>query len=159
MTAFTTITVTVNGRRMTEAVATGERLLDSLRRWGYTEAKEGCGSGECGACSVLVDDAPICACLTFSVQVDGRRITTAAGIATEMPRLIDALVEHTAVQCGFCTPGIVVSAGGLLRAHPHPTHEQILERLEGNLCRCTGYHRIVQAIEAVGSSDHGVRRP
>ena len=147
MTNQARITLTVNGRPFSEDISTGERLLDTLRRWGFTEAKEGCGSGECGACTVLVDNAPICTCLAFTVQVDGRAITTAAGIAIEMPRLIDALVAHHAVQCGFCTPGIVASAGGLLRANPHPTRTQIADQLEGNLCRCTGYHRIARAIE------------
>ena len=125
-----------------------ERLLDCLRARGHTDVKEGCGSGECGACTVILNDEPVCSCLTFTLQAEGGQVLTASHLAAELPELIAALEQHSAVQCGFCTPGIVVSASKLLLSSPAPNPDKIATALEGHLCRCTGYHRISRAVSA-----------
>ena len=117
---------------------------------GLTGTKYACGEGECGACTIEVDGASVCACLLFAVDCEGRTVTTIEGAARDplAARVERAFVEHGAVQCGFCTPGMVMQARNWLATHPDPTREEIKRAIEGNLCRCTGYVKIVDAIEA-----------
>jgi aerobic carbon-monoxide dehydrogenase small subunit len=121
---------------------------------GLTGTKYGCGEGECGACTILVDGQSVNACLMFAVDCEGRTLTTIEGMAITPAgeRLRDAFVAHGAVQCGFCTPGIVMQAAALLAQDAHPTNEQIRRGIEGNLCRCTGYAKIVEAIAAAAET-------
>ena len=144
------VTVTVNGEERTVALrGPGQTLLDLLRDdLGLTGAKEGCGMGECGACTVLLDGDPVPSCLVPAAAVDGASVETIEGIAGETLHPVQkALVAEGAVQCGFCTPGVAMSSVALLRENSHPTEEQIREALAGNLCRCTGYARIVKAVK------------
>jgi carbon-monoxide dehydrogenase small subunit len=153
------IELTLNGEAVRINAAPGARLLDVLREHGLTGVKEGCGEGECGACTVLVDGEAVCACLVFFGQVAGREVDTIESLAQrEADPLVAAVVDAAGVQCGFCTPGIVVAARALLDETPEPTREQIQVALSGNLCRCTGYHRIIDAVEAVSREDSGKRR-
>ncbi len=153
------ITLTVNGDR--HAVAVRPRLLLSelLReRLGLTGTKEGCGTGDCGACTVFVEGRPLNACLTLAVEVDGRQVTTIEGIASSgvtLHPVQQAFVDKGALQCGYCTPGMVMSAVHLLREHPEPDEAAIRKALDGNLCRCTGYNKIVEAIEAASQAEGG----
>lgn len=145
-----TITLTVNGRPEYVEVPGHLTLLQLLRDGlALTGTKNGCEAGECGACTVLVDGEPINACLMLAVEAEGREILTVEGLAPEghLTPLQKAFIDRNAVQCGFCTPGMLISAHGLLERTPNPTAEQITEALLGNLCRCTGYVRIVQAVE------------
>lgn len=141
----------VNGVVTTTAPEPDTRLLDYLRdNLGLTGTKEGCGMGECGSCTVLVDRRPICSCLVLVGQVDNAEIVTVEG-ADALPHgraVQDALVIHQAVQCGFCTAGVVLSATALLGEAPEPDDEQLHAALEGNLCRCTGYGAITRAIRS-----------
>jgi len=145
------IRLTVNGTPREISVASNELLLNVLREdLSLTGAKYGCGIGECGACTVLVDGEPVLACLTLAVAVDGSNIVTAEGIACEdgtLHPVQQAFLEHGAVQCGFCTPGMVVLAKSLLDENPNPTEEEIREYIGGNLCRCTGYTSIIRAVQ------------
>jgi len=141
----------LNGHPVEAWVAPYETLLAVLRdTLGATEAKCGCGEGVCGTCTVLLDGAPINACLILGVQVRGRAVTTVKGLGTEgtLHPLQRAFVAHEAAQCGFCTPGMLLVAHAFLRDHPHPTRDEIRAAIAGNLCRCTGYTRIIDAIEA-----------
>ena len=125
------------------------RLIDVLRdELGTKGVKEGCGEGECGACTILLDDAPVNACLVLAAQADGCRITTVEGLSTngELHPVQRAFADAGAVQCGFCTPGFVLAAVALLRETPNPTDEEIVDALAGHLCRCTGYRKIVDAV-------------
>lgn len=117
----------------------------------YTGTKEGCGAGECGACTVIVDGKPVNACLVLAPEMDGMHITTVEGLSKngELSPLQKSFVEHAALQCGFCTPGFVMSATALLMENPTPTRDEIKRAISGNLCRCTGYIRIIEAIEDV----------
>lgn len=146
-----TITFTLNGRSVTVATTAHRRLLDLLREeLGCTEVKEGCGEGECGACTILFDGRPVTSCVLFAFQADGHEVTTVAGLdEAEKQRIQSAMVEAGAVQCGFCTPGFVLSIKVLLEQNPDPSRQEILEAISGNLCRCTGYERIAQAVEAL----------
>jgi len=139
---------TINDEIKEFEIKEGEVLLDVLRRYGYTEAKGNCYMGTCGACAVLINGVPKTSCTTFAAQIDGAAITTVKGIGTiTSPSLIQkAFVEKGAVQCGFCTPGTIVSAYALLVKNPSPSEEEIKKAIDGNLCRCTGY---VQQIEAI----------
>jgi len=141
---------TVNGRAASVEADAEMRLLDALREELHlTGTKEGCGEGECGACTVLLDGRPVNSCLVLAVQVEGRDVLTIEGVAGG-PRLHpiqQAFVETGAVQCGFCTPGFILSTYALLRDHPTPSEDEILTALEGNLCRCTGYAKIVEAVK------------
>ncbi len=146
-----TITVTVNGLKEYLDVPSSMTLLHMLReKLALTGTKNGCEAGECGACTVLVDGEPVNSCMMLAVEVDGREVTTVEGLAREdqLSALQEAFVAHNAVQCGFCTPGMLISAHALLERNPHPTEDEIREALVGNLCRCTGYVRIVQAVQA-----------
>ena len=123
-----------------------------------TGTKVGCGAGECGACTVIVDGKPINACLVLAPEMDGMHITTIEGIADHdgnLSPLQKAFVEHTALQCGFCTPGFIMSATALLNENPHPTRDEIKHAISGNLCRCTGYIKIIEAIEDVANNGKG----
>jgi carbon-monoxide dehydrogenase small subunit len=133
-------------------------LLQMLReQLALTGTKNGCEAGECGACTVLVDGEPVNSCMMLAVEVDGREVTTVEGLARlygdgkQLSPLQEAFVEHNAVQCGFCTPGMLISAHALLERSPDPTEEEIREALVGNLCRCTGYLRIIQAVQTAAA--------
>ncbi|MFQ5517028.1 MAG: (2Fe-2S)-binding protein [Acidimicrobiia bacterium] len=141
----------VNGRAVTAGDG-AQRLLDYLRSdLELTGAKEGCGMGECGACTVLVDGEPVCSCLVLVGQVARAEVVTVEGLADDerLHPIQQAFVDHHASQCGFCTPGFVVSAAGLLMRDARPESSDVLEALEGNLCRCTGYQVILEAVAAV----------
>jgi carbon-monoxide dehydrogenase small subunit len=150
----------LNGHPVDTWVASHETLLAMLRdTLGATEVKYGCGEGVCGTCTVLLDGAPINACLILGVQVRGRAVTTVKGLGAErdLHPLQRAFVAHEAAQCGFCTPGMLLVAYAFLGDHPRPTREEIRSAIAGNLCRCTGYTRIVDAIEACAGADRDSR--
>ena len=145
----------INGRWREEAVAENALLLDYLRDGlGLTGTKQGCDGGECGACTVLVDNEPRLACSTLAHSLAGRRIETVEGLATEgnISRLQRAFHEKLGTQCGFCTPGMIMAAEGLLRKNPHPGRDEICGALAGNLCRCTGYVKIIESVEAAAGA-------
>ncbi len=146
-----TVHFIVNGMEYEIQTAPNRTLLDLLREdLGLTGAKDGCGGeGECGACTVLLDGSPVNACLVLAGQADQRDVVTVEGLASEegLHPLQKAFVENGAVQCGFCTPGAIMSAVGLLKKVPDPTEAQIREALSGNLCRCTGYTKMVSAVK------------
>ena len=149
--AYHSILVTVNGAKERLDVPSNMTLLQMLRdRLALTGVKNGCEAGECGACTVLVDGEPTNSCMVLAVEADGREVVTVEGLARgeRLSPLQEAFVEHNAVQCGFCTPGMLVSATALLERNPRPTEEEIKEALVGNLCRCTGYVRIVDAVQS-----------
>jgi len=153
-----TITFTVNGALERVDVPANLTLLQMLRdKLALTGTKNGCEAGECGACTVLVDGEPTNSCMMLAVEADGREIMTVEGLAPEgqLSPIQQAFVDHNAVQCGFCTPGMLVSTYGLLRRNPNPTEEEIKEALVGNLCRCTGYVRIIQAVQAAATQFAG----
>ncbi len=141
----------VNGRTVTTSDP-ARRLLDFLRDdLELTGAKEGCGMGECGACTVLIDGDPVCACLVLVGQIAETDVVTIEGIGDDdrLHPVQEALVSHFASQCGFCTPGVVVSVAGLLAKNPGPAETDVREALEGNLCRCTGYQAIFRAVASL----------
>ena len=143
------VTVTVNGQIERASVPAPMTLLEFLRdRIHLTGTKEGCGIGECGACTVLLDGKPVTACLVLAVEADGCAVRTIEGEATDgqLSALQQAFIDAGAVQCGFCTPGMIMSARGLLMRNPAPSDEEIVEAIAGNLCRCTGYEAIIEAI-------------
>jgi len=145
------VSTTLNGDAAEFVCPPGETLLDVLRnRMGLTGAKEGCGTGDCGACSVTVDGQLVCSCLVLGAEVEGRKITTVEGMAdgNNLHPLQDKFLEHAALQCGICTPGFLVAAKALLDSNPSPSEEEIRYALAGNLCRCTGYDKIVRAVDA-----------
>jgi carbon-monoxide dehydrogenase small subunit len=139
----------VNGAQVTAEVPADRTLLrflrDDLR---LTGAKEGCGEGECGACTVLLDGEPVCSCLTLALQAAGRTVTTIEGLGrgAQLDPVQQAFIDAGAVQCGFCSPGMILAAKGLLARVPHPSEAEIRAALAGNLCRCTGYAKIVDAV-------------
>ena len=144
------ISFTLNGKVNQIDVPSARRVIDILREdLELTGTKEGCGAGECGACTILVDGESRLSCLMLAAQLEGRSVTTIEGIASEdrLHPLQEAFVEHGAVQCGFCIPGMVLSAVDLLQRNPNPTRMEIRQGLSGNLCRCTGYQKIVDAVE------------
>ena len=150
------ITMTVNGRVCSVTVAPHHTLLQCLRgHLGLTGTKECCSLGECGACTVIVDGRAVNSCLMLAAEADGCTITTIEGLATDgrLNRLQEAFLEEGAVQCGFCIPGMVMAAQDLLNHHPHPSEEQIKEGLAGNLCRCGGYQRIIEAVRAASTKE------
>jgi aerobic carbon-monoxide dehydrogenase small subunit len=150
------ITVDVNGTQEAVEVEPLARLLDVLRgRLGLVGTKEGCGEGECGACTVLLDGAPVLSCLLPACHADGRQVTTIEAVAPDgaLSAVQRALVEHGAVQCGFCTPGIVLMATAALAADPSLGREGLRRSLAGNLCRCTGYQLVIDAVaDAAGAA-------
>jgi carbon-monoxide dehydrogenase small subunit len=143
------ISLTVNGERHEADVWEGESLLFALReRLGLPGSKNACEQGECGSCSVLLDGTLVCACLVLAAQAAGHEVVTVEGLAAgdDLHAVQEAFVEAGAVQCGFCTPGFVVAAADLLRRSPDPSDDEIREALSGNLCRCTGYAKIFDAV-------------
>ena len=159
------VNLNVNGRDYPVEVKPHWTLLKVIREEiGLTGTKCGCAAGECGACTVLVDGKPILSCLTLAAQAEGRKITTIEGLAdgAKLHPLQEAFVEHSAIQCGFCTPGMILSAKALLDENPDPTEKEVREAISTNLCRCTGYVKIVEAILAAakrmkktGEKKHG----
>jgi carbon-monoxide dehydrogenase small subunit len=152
--AYHSITVTVNGSVERLDVPSSMTLLQMLReKLALSGTKNGCEAGECGACTVLVDGEPINSCLMLAVEADGCEVTTVEGLAPDgqLSPLQEAFVEHNAVQCGYCTPGMLLTATALLRRNPHPSELEIKQALVGNLCRCTGYVRIIDAIQAAAA--------
>jgi len=148
------LTMTVNGQQITIEVEADELLVDALRdRLGLTGTKVGCNEGECGACTVIMDGEAVLSCLIPALRAQGRELVTIEGLSAgeTLHPLQQAFVEHGAVQCGYCIPGFVLSAKALLDRDPHPDRDQIKEAIAGNLCRCTGYVKIIEAIEAVAS--------
>ncbi len=148
----------LNGREIEAEVEPNTLLLNLLREHLHlTGAKYGCGIGECGACTVLLDGEPILSCLTLAVEVDGREVTTIEGLARdgELHPLQRAFLEEGAVQCGFCTPGMILTAKALLDENPNPSEDEIREYLKGNLCRCTGYVNIVKAVKRAAEEMRG----
>jgi aerobic carbon-monoxide dehydrogenase small subunit len=144
------ITLRINGEQHEADCWEGESLLFALReKLGFPGAKNACEQGECGSCSVLLDGTLVCACLVLAAQADGHDVTTVEGLADgeTLDPVQQAFVEAGAVQCGFCTPGLVVAAASLLRTNTNPTDDEIREALSGNLCRCTGYAKIVDAVK------------
>lgn len=142
------VEVTVNGTREVAEVHPGETLMELLRRLGYTGVKNGCAHGDCGTCAVLLDGRAVTSCLLFAAQVEGREVTTVEGLDSQegLHPLQAALLDAGGVQCGFCTPGILMVAVDLLSRHPHPDEEELREALAGNLCRCTGYVKILEGL-------------
>jgi carbon-monoxide dehydrogenase small subunit len=143
------VTTTVNGDQVEFLAGPGVTLLDALRdELGLTGAKEGCGSGDCGACSVIVDGRLVCSCLMLAPEAEGRRVETIEGLAQNgrLHPLQEKFLEHAALQCGFCTPGLLMAAKALLDANPDPTETEARYWLAGNLCRCTGYDKVIRAV-------------
>ena len=139
----------LNGENVTVETRPNRTLLDLLRdELRVTSVKKGCQQGECGACTLLLDDIPVTSCIVLAPQVDGRKVTTLEGLEDDplMTRLREAFVENGAVQCGFCTPGMLLSSYTLLRENPEPTEDEIKIAIEGNICRCTGFTKIIAAI-------------
>ena len=144
------IEIAVNGQRRKVEVTARETLLDVLRnRLGATEVKNGCGKGDCGSCAVILDGRAVNSCLTLALQADGKEVITLKGIGTEenLHPLQKSFVEHGAIQCGFCTAGMIVSAKALLDQNQRPSSDEIREAISGNLCRCTGYKKIIEAVQ------------
>ena len=144
-----TVSTTINGDKADFLCDASETLLDVLRdRLGLTGAKEGCGTGDCGACSVILDGRLVCSCLVLGAEAKGRKIETVEGMAKgeELHPLQRKFLEHAALQCGVCTPGFLVAAKALIERNPDPSEEQVRYWLAGNLCRCTGYDKIVRAV-------------
>ncbi|TEB04052.1 4-hydroxybenzoyl-CoA reductase subunit gamma [Pelotomaculum schinkii] len=153
------ISLDINGRVYDLAVSPRDLLADVIRRKvGLTGTKKGCGMGDCGACTVLVEGKPVLSCITLAITCNGKKITTVEGLALpngELNPLQAAFVNHGAIQCGFCTPGMLMSATGLLNRNPKPSIYDIKHEMSGNICRCTGFKRIIEAIEV--ASETGVK--
>lgn len=148
---LTDISITVNGVERQAQVEPRTTLVDFVRdHLGLTGTHVGCEQGVCGACSVLLDGQPVRSCCMFAVQADGMSVTTVEGLAPERGRMSamqDAFCEKHALQCGYCTPGMLIACSALVQCHPEPNDEQIREAISGNLCRCTGYQQIVEAVK------------
>ena len=148
------VSTTINGDKVEYACQPDESLLDVLRnRLGLTGAKEGCGTGDCGACSIILDGRLTCSCLVLGAEMDGRSLETIEGMAdgAALHPLQKNFIDHAALQCGICTPGFLMAAQALLRKNPDPSEEEIRFGLAGNLCRCTGYDKIVRAVQATAT--------
>ncbi len=144
------VTTSINGEEVEFLCEPQQSLLEVLRETlGRTGTKEGCATGDCGACSVLVDDRLVCACLMLAVEAQGHEVTTIEGIATAdgLHPIQKKFLEHAALQCGICTPGLIIATKSLLERHPNPDEETIRYWLAGNLCRCTGYDKIIRAVQ------------
>ena len=148
------LSLVVNGKEVTLEVKTGETLLEVLRGLGLRSVKKSCETGNCGACTVLLDGLPVASCIMLAAQADGRAVTTVEGLAEDgtMRALQDAFVEAGAPQCGFCTPGILLVLAALLKVNPAPTRLEIREAISGNICRCSGYVKMVDAAERVAQA-------
>ena len=145
------VSTTINGDAVEFACPADETLLNCLRdRVGLTGVKEGCGTGDCGACSITLDGRLVCSCLVLGVEASGRTVTTVEGLVQngKLHPLQEKFIEHAALQCGICTPGFLIAAKVLLEKNPNPTEQEIRYALAGNLCRCTGYDKIVRAVQA-----------
>lgn len=152
------IDLLVNGDHYNLLVDPHVTLLHALRNnLGLTGTKEGCGAGECGACTVLVDEHPVNSCLILAVQAQGKEITTIEGLAAngQLDPVQEAFVSHGAIQCGFCSPGMIMMVKSILDQNPDPSEDEIRNRLIGNLCRCTGYEKIVQAVRSLAKPTEG----
>ena len=145
------ITLSINKEEKIFEINPDEKLLDTLRNNNYKSVKFGCGEGTCGTCTVLIDGKPTLSCITFTAHATGKEITTLEGIGTieKLHVLQKSFLKEGAVQCGYCTPGMILSAKALLDKNPHPTEEEIKKALDGNKCRCTGYGSIIKAIKNV----------
>jgi carbon-monoxide dehydrogenase small subunit len=146
------VALTVNGELYELEVPAHRILLDLIREdLGLMGTKQGCGNGECGACTVLLDGDPVNACLVLALQADGKSVTTIEGLSKggKLDAIQEAFIAKGAIQCGFCTPGMVLSVKALLDRNPHPRQSEIREALTGNFCRCTGYQKIVEAVESL----------
>ena len=154
-----TVKVTVNGRPYEVLIKPKTTLLQLLRNeLGLTGAKQACMDNSCGACTVIVDEMAVKACSILALQVDGKAITTVEGLASKeghLSPLQEAFLQHSAFQCGFCTPGKLLSATAMLKENPHPTEEDVRRDMEGNLCRCTGYKQYIEAIKEVAQKKEG----
>jgi len=152
------VSTTINGEAAEYLCEPQQTLLDVLRDVvGLTGSKEGCASGDCGACSVLIDGTLVCSCLVLGVEAEGKSITTVEGIAQgeKLHPVQQKFLEHAALQCGFCTPGLIVASKALLDANPNPTETEARYWLAGNLCRCTGYDKIIRAVMDAASVMRG----
>ena len=152
------VSTTINGDHVDFICEPDETLLDALRnRMGLTGAKEGCGTGDCGACSVTIDGRLVCSCLVLGAEAEGREIETVEGMADgdKLHPLQRKFIEHAALQCGVCTPGFLIAARALLDRNPDPNEEEIRFGLAGNLCRCTGYDKIVRAVQDAAKEMRG----
>ncbi|MDH5695789.1 MAG: (2Fe-2S)-binding protein [Dehalococcoidia bacterium] len=154
------VKLTVNGTLYELSVQSwetlGEVLRDNLR---LTGTKEGCGLGECGACTVIMDGKPVNSCLVLAAEADGKQITTIEGLASgdKLHPIQEAFVEHGGLQCGFCTPGMIMSAKALLDENPSPDEEEIRRGIAGNFCRCTGYTKIIESVKVAAKNMQGVK--
>jgi len=152
----TLINLKINGREYDIAVEPNQTLVDLLRYdLGLTGTKKGCGTGECGSCTVIFNGKPVNSCLVLAIRANGAEILTIEGLKPTqgLHPLQQAFVDKGAIQCGFCTPGMILSANSLLQKNPNPTEAEIRTALSGNLCRCTGYQKIVEAVQSVNKSD------
>lgn len=150
------IEITVNGQNHEVAIEPNTTLVDLLRReLGLTGTKKGCEMGDCGTCTVILDGKPVNSCLVLAMQAAGRNITTIEGLEDEngLHPLQDAFVEKGAIQCGFCSSGMILSGKSLLDENPSPSEAEIRGAISGNLCRCTGYQKIIEAVKSVGSAE------
>ncbi len=153
-----TVTLTVNNRPHTLTPSPERTLLDVLREdLGLTGAKRGCDAGECGACTVLLNGKPVNSCLVLAVELSGAAVVTIEGLGGPdgLDRLQQSFIDNFALQCGYCTPGMILMGKALLMQNPHPTEAEVKEFISGNLCRCTGYENIVKAIMAVAGGGEG----
>ena len=155
------VTTTINGEPVEYLCETQQTMLDTLRDvLGLTGSKEGCASGDCGACTIICDGKIVCSCLMLGVEAEGKTITTIEGIAQgdRLHPVQQKFLEHAALQCGFCTPGFIVAAKALLDANPNPTETEARYWLAGNLCRCTGYDKIIRAVMDAAAEMRGAAR-
>jgi carbon-monoxide dehydrogenase small subunit len=153
------ISLTVNGKQVVLEVSPGTTLLEALRQIGVASVKKSCETGNCGACTVLLDGRPVASCIMLAAQADGHLVTTVEGLSEDetMAALQDAFIEAGAPQCGYCTPGMLLTLVSLLAANPTPTREEIRRAISGNVCRCSGYVKIVDAVER--ARDRATARP
>ncbi|MEE8541682.1 MAG: (2Fe-2S)-binding protein [Desulfobacterales bacterium] len=154
-----TLSLTINGEKVESLIDPGTTLQKLLHdTLGMTGTKEGCGSGLCGCCTVRVDGKAVKSCLIFALQVRGKSVQTIEGLAQEetLDPVQSAFIENGAIQCGYCSAGMIMSSKGLLEETPHPSEKEVRQALSGNLCRCTGYHKIVKAVLSVGEENKQV---